>query len=101
MEKEFELKPEDLEEEIEVTIHKDAFRAGELHCDNCNKKMDKVSLDVEIPGTSLVIRLESFRCGKCGKEYLNGEQAEKLDRALAVSKAITRKGVVYERAEII
>jgi len=93
-----ELKPEDFEEEVDVKISKEAFRAKELHCDNCDRKMIKVSLDVEIPETFLIAHLEAFRCEKCGKEYLSGEQAEKLDRALAVTKVIAKKGIVYERA---
>jgi len=93
-----ELKPEDLEEEVKVRISKKAFRAKGLHCDICNKKMHKIFLDIEIPETSLAIHLEAFRCDKCGKEYLNGEQAAKLDRALAIGKVIARKGIVYERA---
>ena len=93
-----ELIEEDLEEEADFEIDKDAFKAKALHCDNCNKNMDKVSLDVDIPDTSLTIHLEVFRCKKCRREYLNGEQAEKLDRALSISKAMTKKGVVYERA---
>lgn len=93
-----ELKPEDFAEEVKVEISKGAFRVKELHCDNCDRKMNRVFLDVEIPETSLIAHLEAFRCGKCGKEYLTGEQAEKLDRILAISKVIAKKGVVYERA---
>ena len=92
------IKEDDLMEEVEFRIDKDAFKAKELHCDTCNKKMNRVSLDMEVPETSLFVHLESFKCGKCGKEYLNGEQAKKLDRALAISNVIARKGIVYERA---
>lgn len=98
METENELKPEDFEEEAEFEMEEDAFKAQELHCDNCNKKMDKVHLDVSIPDTSLTAHLEVFKCSKCGKEYLSGEQAEKLDRALSISRAIAKKGAIYERA---
>ena len=98
MTEEIELKPEDFEEEVNFELDEEAFKVKELHCDNCNKKMEKVSLDVDIPDTSLSIHLEAFRCSKCGKEYLSSEQAEKLDRALTVTKVIARKGVVYERA---
>src|SRR3989344_2954593 len=98
MTEENELMPEDLEEEVNLELDEEAFNSKELHCSNCNEKMGKVSLDVDIPDTSLSIHLEVFRCGECGKEYLSGEQAEKLDRALAVTKAITRKGIMYERA---
>lgn len=98
MKEEIEIASEDLEEEVKFKINKDAFKSKELHCDNCNKKMTKISLDVDIPETSLTIHLEAFRCEKCGKEYLNGEQAKKLDRALAVANVISKKGVVYERS---
>lgn len=93
-----ELKPEDFEDEINVKIKKDAFVSKELHCDTCNKSMNKVSLDVDVPNTSLTIHLEVFRCDKCGKEYLNGEQAKKLDRALAIGNVISEKGVAYVRS---
>ncbi|MBI2672304.1 hypothetical protein HYX16_05200 [Candidatus Woesearchaeota archaeon] len=92
------LKLEDLEEEIKVTIHKKAFEAKKLHCNICDKEMTKSYIDVDIPETSLSIHLEAFRCQECGKEYLNGEQAKKLDRAFALSNVISRKGVIYERA---
>ncbi len=98
MTEEIELKPEDFSEEVKFEIDKEAFKAKELHCDNCDKKMARAFLDVDIPNTSLTIHLEVFRCSKCGKEYLSGEQAEKLDRALALTKAIAKKGIIYERA---
>ncbi len=81
-----------------IEISKDAFKSKDLHCNNCNKKMTKVSLDVDIPETSLTIHLEAFRCEKCGKEYLSGEQAKKLDRTLAIANVISKKGIVYERS---
>lgn len=95
---ETELTPEDFEQKIDVKIDKEAFKAKELHCDRCNKKMAKVSLDIAIPDTLLSIHLEAFKCKRCGKEYLNAEQAKKLDRALAISKVIAKKGIIYERA---
>ncbi len=98
MKEETELNEKDFEEEINVKISNEAFKARELHCDNCNKKMNQVFLDVDIPNTQLTIHIKAFRCEKCKKEYLSGEQAEKLDRALAISKTIEKKGVIYERA---
>ena len=93
-----ELSFEDLKEEIEAKIDKKAFKSKELHCNNCNKKMKITNLEVEIPNTSLLMKLEVFQCEKCEKQYLNGEQAQKLDRALSISNVIDRKGIVYERA---
>lgn len=93
-----ELTPEDFEEEVDVKISEKAFEADEPHCDTCGKKMEKVFLNIEIPNTSLIARLEAFKCKNCGKEYLNGTQADKLDRALSLSNAIEKRGIVYERA---
>ena len=98
MEEETDLTPEDFEEEIKVEIDNSAFKSEDLHCSNCNKKMSKVDLNIDIPNTSLTLNLIAFRCRECSKEYLNGDQAEKLDRALAIAKAIERKGIIYERA---
>lgn len=98
MEIEDELKTEDFEEEVNFEIDKKAFEAKELYCENCDNKMNKVSVEIDIPETYLTAHLDAFRCNKCKKEFLNGEQASKLDRALAVSKAINKKGFVYERS---
>lgn len=98
MKEEIELAPEDFEEEIEVKIDNSAFKSEDLHCSNCNKKMSKVDLNIKIPDTSLTLHITSFRCKECDKEYLNGDQAEKLDRALAIAKVIEGKGTIYERA---
>jgi hypothetical protein len=93
-----ELTEQDFEEEVKVEIDDEAFSSEELHCDKCNKNMEETLLDVALPNTQLSIHLKIFRCDKCGKEHLNGKQADKLDRALAVSRAIAKKGIVYERA---
>ncbi len=93
-----ELKLEDFEDEIKVSISREAFKSRELHCDICNKKMKKELLNIDIPNTYLTIHLEAFRCNKCGKEYLNGEQAKKLDRALAIGNVISEKGAAYIRS---
>ena len=98
MKNKYELSEEDFEEEVDFELSEDAFSSDELHCSDCGKKMDSVSLEVSIPETSLKVSLSAFRCKGCKKEYLNGDQAEELDRAMAISKAISRKGVVYERA---
>jgi len=91
------LNPEDFEREVKVKIRKDAFRAKLLHC-SCGAKMKKTFIDLDIPNTDLTIHLEAFRCNKCKKEYLNGEQAKKLDRAVAIGNALSENGLSYERA---
>jgi len=90
------LKPEDIEgEEVNIKVSKDANNS-ELHC--CNKKMKKVLLEMEIPNSPYCVRFEAFKCSKCGKEFLNSEQAEKLDKILMANKIISDDTVVYERA---
>ena len=93
-----EIEPDDIEKEVKINVASRAFTNNEIHCDSCGKQLGKVHLDIEIPDTSLVVKLQVFRCGKCGTQYLNGCQGSQLDRALALAKAIKRKGIVYERS---
>ncbi len=90
---------EDLEEEeVDVKIDKNSFDDKIIHCDKCEEIMEKKDLEIEIPNSSLLMKIEVFECKKCKKQYLNGEQADKLDRALSIGKVIERKGMKYERA---
>ena len=41
---------------------------------------------MDIPNSSIKVKLKVFRCDKCRKEYLNFEEADKLGKALQVSK---------------
>lgn len=93
------LRPEDLEnKEIKIEIDKDAFK-GPLICKKCNKKMEKVITDFDLPEGTLTLHLEAYRCPKCYKEYLSGEQAEDFDKMLVLMDAIKQKPKVkFERA---
>lgn len=93
-----EIKFEDFEEEIEVKIDKNAFNDKTLHCDKCDELMDKKFLEIEIPNSSLLMKVEIYECKNCQKQFLNSDQADKLDRALSIGKVIERKGLKYERA---
>ncbi len=93
-----EIKLDDIEEEVKISVASSAFKNNDIHCDSCGKLLGKAHLDIELPDTSLVVRLQVFRCDECETQYLNGCQANQLDRALALAKAITRKGIVYERS---
>ncbi len=73
-------------EEVRFTFDKDAFKAKEFHCDTCEKKMDLVSTEMDIPNSPIKVKLKVFKCDKCKKEYLNFEEADKLGKALQVSK---------------
>lgn len=73
-------------EEVKVTFDKEAFRAKSMHCDACNRIMKQIRIDMGMPDSFLSVRLNAFRCTKCKKEYLNFEEARKLDRALLISR---------------
>lgn len=83
-----EIKEEDLLEEVkEFSIASDAF-SGPLLCTSCDQSMSKVKIDVKLPDQSLTLHVDAWRCSKCGKEYLSGEQAKKMDLLLEVNKLL-------------
>lgn len=73
-------------EDAKVTFDKEAFRAKLMHCDTCSRVMKQIKIEMGMPDSFLSVRLNVFRCTKCKKEYLNFEEARKLDRALLVSR---------------
>lgn len=73
-------------EDAKFTFGKEAFKAKSLYCDECNSKMNQEVMEIEIPNSSLSIKLNAFRCIKCKKEYLNFEEAKKLDRVFILSR---------------
>ena len=78
------LKEEDLLEEVkDVHIDKDAFK-GSLKCIECGKDMKKVKSRMDLPSIDITVHFEVWRCSKCNRESLDGEQAKKLDRILDV-----------------
>ncbi len=72
--------------DAKFTFDKEAFKARTLHCDDCNVKMKQVNIEMSLPENFLTVRLSVFRCRQCKKEYLNFEEAHKLDRALLLSR---------------
>ena len=79
-------------ETVRFTFHKDAFRAKEMYCDGCSKKMHLEQAVITLPDGFLSITLNVFKCSKCRKEYLNFEEARKLGHALALSRAMRQEG---------
>lgn len=85
------LKPEDIEEkEIKVKVAKGAFK-GPIHCQRCKIKMEKIHTDMDIPDGDITIHLEAYKCPKCGRERLSGNQAEKLDYFMAMIDAVKNR----------
>ena len=73
---------------VKFSFAKGAFQAKSMHCNVCNSKTKKVNTVISLPESSLSVNLNVFRCTKCNKEYLNFEEAKKLDKALIVSRAM-------------
>ena len=79
-------------ETVRFTFGKNAFRAEKMYCDICKKRMRLEQKVTALPDSFLSVRLNVFRCGKCGAEYLNFEEAKKLGQALALSRAMRQEG---------
>ena len=78
--------------DAKFTFDKEAFRAKSMHCDNCNEEMKLSKVEMKLPDSFLRVMLNVFRCAKCKKEYLNFEEARKLDRALLISRMMSYDG---------
>jgi len=85
-------------EEAHFTFGKDAFKAKEFHCDICKEKMDLVNTEMDIPNSPIKVKLNVFKCNKCKKEYLNFEEADKLGKALQVSKFMENSSYKIRRS---
>lgn len=88
----------DIGEEVRFTFGKKAFETEKIFCSKCRVRTKKVEVEIPIPKTALSVRLNTFKCPKCNKEYLNFKEAEKLDRVLVLNSIIRRRGVNYVRA---
>ena len=78
--------------DAQFTFGKESFRAKSLHCDTCKKAMEQINTEMNLPDNFLSVRLKIFRCAKCNKEYLNFEEARKLDKALLLSRLMKYEG---------
>jgi len=85
------LKPEDVEgKEIKIKVLKGAF-GGQFHCQKCRIIMKRAHADIDLPDGELTLHMEAYKCPKCGREKLSGEQAEKLDQYLTLIDALKNK----------
>lgn len=93
------LKSKDLEEkEIQIKITKKAFK-GPLHCLNCNTKMKKIITDIDLPENEVTLHLKAYKCSKCGRERLNGDQAERFDKLMLMMDIVKEHTLFkFERA---
>jgi len=93
------LKEKDLEgKEVKIKLSKNAFK-DPLHCPKCNLEMKKIVTDLDLMDDNITLHLEAYKCEKCGRERLNGDQATKLDRMMLMIDAMKEKiRFKFERA---
>ncbi len=74
------------EEVKDLVIDKNSFKVSEGFCPECSEKMDKVIENMNLFDGALTFHIIKYRCSKCDKEYLDSEQAEKLDFFLTIKR---------------
>ncbi|MBI4140400.1 hypothetical protein HY485_01040 [Candidatus Woesearchaeota archaeon] len=91
------LNEADFGEEVHVDIKEEAFETA--RCTKCNRKMREIITDFELPGRELTLHISASKCQKCGKEMLNGRQAEKFQYMLLLIDAVKDNAKIkFERA---
>ena len=86
------IKEEDLIEEVKFEIDRDAFK-GPFNC--CNMETKKIKKRMSVKGIDF--SYEVWRCSKCKKEFLDTEQAQKLEKIWMVEKLLDEKLISIER----
>ena len=70
----------------DLIIDENSFKIAEGICPECSKKMDKVIENKSLFNGAVTFHIIKYKCGKCSNEYLDLEQAEKLDLFLIFKK---------------
>ena len=87
------IKEEDLLEQVEVTIAKDAFK-GPFTC--CGKETTKEQKVFMMKGIEFAY--EVWHCSQCKKDYLDDEQGKRFDKLLQIQKLLDEKLMTVERS---
>ncbi len=87
-----EIREDDILEEVEFEIDKDAFK-GPFRC--CGTETEKIRKKISIKGIEL--SYESWTCHKCDREYLDSEQAKRLEKIWMIEKILNEKLISVER----
>jgi hypothetical protein len=74
--------------EIEIEVDKDALEVSDGFCKECNEKLVKMVENRSILDGSVTFHIIKLKCMKCGREYLDLDQAEKYDFLLTLEKAV-------------
>jgi len=88
MEDKMTLKELEKLKEVKIIMDKTAFEVNNGICGKCNQKLMKVVENTSILEGSMTFHIIKLKCGKCGKEYLDLDQAEKYDFLLTLEKAM-------------
>lgn len=86
------IKENDLMREVKFEIDKDAFK-GPFICDNIKTIKTKKKMSIK----GIDFNYEVWKCPKCKKEFLDTEQAEKLEKFWMIGKILDDKLISIER----
>jgi len=89
-----------MKEEV-LEINKEAFEVNEGICKDCNVKLLKIVENRSIFGGAISFHIIKLKCPKCGKEYLDLDQAEKYDFLLTLEKVSKEKSLDILTKKII
>jgi len=92
------MKNVDLEklEDAKFTFGRRAFSPRKMYCGRCNNKMKRVPIDMYV-SDDVRVTLNAFRCPKDNEEMLGFDEARKLDRALLISRLLSKNAYSFKR----
>lgn len=90
MEDKMTLKELEKLKKVKIEVDKTAFEVNNGICRKCNQKLVKVVENTSVLDGSMTFHIIKLKCGKCGKEYLDLDQAEKYDFLLTLEKAMNQ-----------
>ena len=84
---------DELLEEVHFEIDKNAFK-GPFTC--CGRKTKKMTKETSYRG--LDVSYDTWKCAKCGKEYLESDQSKKLEKIWTLEMFFEGKAPKMERS---
>lgn len=78
-------------EEANMETDERAFEVNEGICNECGEKLIKIVENRSVLDGAITFHIIKLKCLKCGKEYLDLNQAEKYDFLLSLERAIRQK----------
>ena len=75
-------------EEVKIEVDKNPFEVNSGICKRCKEKMVKIVENRNVLDGTITFHIIKLKCEKCGKEYLDLDQAEKYDFLITLEKAM-------------